>query len=147
SPEALAILRSIADSSHAQHQRALNLALRRMDTNPWHNAEPSRTSIQAAGAFGDPASVPWLIDQMSTPPLARLAGEAFTMITGVDIAYQDLDCDKPEGFEVRPTENPEDEDVEMDPDEHLPWPDPQLIAQWWARHQGEFTKGTRHLLG
>jgi uncharacterized protein (TIGR02270 family) len=35
----------------------------------------------------------------------------------------------------------------MDPDEHLPWPDPELIAKWWRQHQGEFQKGVRYLLG
>src|ERR1035441_4053761 len=69
------------------------------------------------------------------------------MITGVDIAFEDLDGEKPEGFEAGPTENPEDEDVEMDPDEHLAWPDPELIAKWWSQHQGQIQKGVRYLLG
>ena len=69
------------------------------------------------------------------------------MITGVDLAYEDLDGEKPEGFESGPTENPEDDDVEMDPDERPSWPDPTLIAAWWERHNGEFQQGTRYLLG
>ena len=40
---------------------------------------------------GDPAHVPWLIDQMHQEKLARIAGEAFSMITGVDIDLLDLD--------------------------------------------------------
>ena len=56
---------------------------------------------------------------MEVPELARVAGEAFTMITGVDIAYEDLEGEWPEDFEAGPTESPEDEDVEMDPDEDL----------------------------
>jgi uncharacterized protein (TIGR02270 family) len=84
---------------------------------------------------------------MNTPTLARVAGEAFTMITGVDIAFQDLDRKKPEDFESGPTEDPKDVDVELDPDEHLPWPDPPLIAKWWVSKQGAFHSGTRYLLG
>jgi uncharacterized protein (TIGR02270 family) len=35
----------------------------------------------------------------------------------------------------------------MDPDENLPWPDPEKIAAWWARHHRRFDPGTRYLLG
>ena len=56
-------------------------------------AESSTTppAIIMAGAIGDPEFIPWLIDQMKILPLARPAGEAFTLITGVDLAYRDLE--------------------------------------------------------
>ena len=79
-----------------------------------------RSLIAAIGTHGDPRYVPWLIRQMGTPPVARVAGEAFSMITGVDLAYEDLEGEWPEGFTAGPTEDPEDEDVAMDPDEDLP---------------------------
>jgi uncharacterized protein (TIGR02270 family) len=97
--------------------------------------------------IGDPVLIPWLIEQMKAPELARVAGESFTMITGVDIAYEDLEGEWPEGFEAGPTENSEDENVEMDPDEDLPWPDPELILKWWGQNKGRFHNGTRYLLG
>lgn len=106
-----------------------------------------RALITAVGAFGDPYYVPWLIGLMRTPAVARLAGEAFAMITGVDLAYQDLEGERPEGFEAGPTENPEDEDVAMDPDEDLAWPDPELVGRWWNEHSAGFTPGTRYLCG
>jgi uncharacterized protein (TIGR02270 family) len=81
------------------------------------------------------------------PPLARVAGEAFTMITGIDIAYEDLEGEWPDGFEAGPTEDPEDDNVEMDADENLPWPNPELIQKWWSTHKGEFQNGVRYLLG
>ena len=84
------------------------------------NSETLRGALCAAGALGDPTSIPWLIEQMAASALARVGGESFTMITGVDLAYDDLDTDKPEGFEAGPTENPEYENVEMDQDEDLP---------------------------
>jgi hypothetical protein len=68
-------------------------------------------------------------------------------ITGVDLAYEDLDTDKPEGFESGPTEDAKDDNVEMDPDERLPWPDANLIAKWWEKHTNEFQPRVRHLLG
>jgi uncharacterized protein (TIGR02270 family) len=148
--KALAILGSIAESNLPYRESALQLAIRRMDTpaaTAWRDKLAPRPAIVAAGASGDPASIPWLMEQMKAPELARVAGEAFTMITGVDIAFDDLDADQPKDFEAGPTENPEDEDVAMDPDEHLPWPEPALIAKCWSRRQSEFQSGVRYLLG
>ena len=106
-----------------------------------------RPLIMAVGAHGDPHYVPWLIRQMGTPPVARVAGEAFSTITGVDLAYEDLEGDWPEGFTAGPTEDPEDEDVEMDPDEDLPWPAPALVERWWAENAARFPAGGRFLCG
>jgi uncharacterized protein (TIGR02270 family) len=148
--KSLATLRAIAESNLPDRERALQLAVRRMEAPAaiaWRDKLAPRLAIVAAGAFGDPESIPWLLDQMKVPELARVAGEAFSMITGVDIAFDDLDGDQPKGFEAGPTENPEDEDVAMDPDEHLPWPDPTLIAKCWSRRRSEFQGGERHLLG
>ena len=106
-----------------------------------------RLVVQAAGIIGDPVTVPWLIHQMETPALARVAGESFSLITGVDIAYQDLEGDWPDGFEAGPTERAEDEDVAMDPDEDLPWPDPAATAAWWSEHHDRYPAGQRLLCG
>jgi uncharacterized protein (TIGR02270 family) len=104
-------------------------------------------SVIGAGILGDPALITWLIEEMSVPPLARVAGEAFTMITGVDLAYHDLDTAPPEDFEAGPNEDPNDDNVEMDPDERLPWPNAPLIGAWWGKHEHEFHPGVRHLVG
>jgi len=152
---AVETLQTFAETAGPFRERALHVALRRMDINSagrWQrqlaaNPKSARSAVIAAGIIGDPAFVPWLIEQMSNPPLARVAGEAFTMITGVDVAYEDLDADKPEGFESGPTEDPNDDNVEMDPDDRLPWPDADLIANWWEQHNAEFPPGIRHIVG
>jgi uncharacterized protein (TIGR02270 family) len=151
---AVATLKSFA-SCPSFGEKAAGLALRRMDLPSAHawqrelaqNSDSARLAVIGAGVIGDPASVPWLFEQMRIPDLARVAGEAFTVITGVDIAYEDLEGEWPEGFEAGPTENPEDEDVEMDPDENLPWPNPELIQAWWGKNNGRFRSGTRYLCG
>jgi uncharacterized protein (TIGR02270 family) len=153
--DALQELKAIAEAPSAFRERALKMVLRRMDLNSAHswqrrlaaNPKLTRQAVIAAGVIGDPVLVPWIVQQMSTPLLARVAGEAFTMITGVDIAYDDLDTDKPEGFESGPTEDPKDENVEMDPDERLPWPDPKLIGKWWEENSARFQAGVRYLVG
>jgi uncharacterized protein (TIGR02270 family) len=106
-----------------------------------------RDAIIGAGISGDPSYIPWLIKQMEVPKLAKIAGESFTYITGVDIAYEDLDGEMPKGFAPGPTENPEDENVAMDADEDLPYPDPLLIDRWWKQRQQNFTPEFRYLLG
>ncbi len=135
--------------------RAVDLAARRMplaQAHAWTQqlaAEDAhrRLALQVAGATGDPAIVPWLLEMMKVKDVARLAGEAFSTLTGVDLALLDLEGEWPEGFEAGPTEDPEDEDVSMDPDEDLPWPDPDLVAGWWAANGAAFSAGTRYLLG
>jgi uncharacterized protein (TIGR02270 family) len=68
-------------------------------------------------------------------------------ITGAHIAYDKLEGKKPEGFQAGPTENPEDEDVAMDADYDLAWPDPEAVARWWESQKGNYHRGTRYLLG
>jgi hypothetical protein len=51
-------------------------------------------------ALGDPGTVDWLISLMQQPDQARAAGEAFSKITGCDIAYEDLETDVPEDFQA-----------------------------------------------
>lgn len=152
---AIPVLRSFVSPKSRRKERALTLALRLMELESAHawqrelaqKADSKRLAAIGAGAIGDPALVPWLIEQMPVPDLARVAGESFSMITGVDLAYQDLEGKKPEGFESGPNDDPNDENVEMDPDDNLPWPAPELITKWWTQHQTDFAAGTRHLLG
>lgn len=106
-----------------------------------------RRLIQGCGDVGDPAYVPWLIERMAEPALARLAGEAFSIIAGVDLAAEDLDRPPPPGHETGPTDDPVDEDVSLDRDDGLPWPDAERVACWWRERRGRFPAGTRHLLG
>jgi uncharacterized protein (TIGR02270 family) len=152
---AIPTLQAIADLDVPYKEEAVKMALRRMDLTTAHYWQKSlvqkpdsiRLAVIGAGVIGDPGSIPWLIDQMTIPELARVAGEAFMMVTGVDIAYEDLEGEWPEGFEAGPTEDPEDENVDMDPDEDLPWPEPEAIQAWWYNHRGQFQRGTRYLLG
>lgn len=69
------------------------------------------------------------------------------MITGADLAAEKLDSDRPAGFESGPTEDPADENVAMDEDENLPWPDAAKLAAWWERRRADFEPQTRYLCG
>ena len=152
---ALAVLMREAEGGGRHKWRALDLALRvmtRADANSWMrglNADPAhaRLAMVACGVLGDPVAVPWLIEQMATPALARVAGESISLITGVDIAYHNLDTDAPEDFETGPTVDPANERVALDADQDLPWPDALTMRDWWEANGGKFPAGGRILLG
>lgn len=135
--------------------RAFRLALQAMSVRASHTAledrgrEPGslRWLIQGSGIAGDPGYVPWLIKHMGNETTARLAGEAFSLITGADLALQDLERKPPKTFESGPTIDPDDLNVQMDPDEGLPWPDPERIEKWWSANGGRLRAGTRCFMG
>ncbi|MCP4748885.1 MAG: TIGR02270 family protein [Desulfobacteraceae bacterium] len=150
---AVSHLLAFAEKENPFAEKAVNLAVRCMalqDARTWlndlaQNKDLLRLSIRGYAGLGDPQIIPWLIGAMQTPELARPAGEALSMITGVDIAYKDLETDEPEGFETEPGED--DDDIEPDADEDLPWPDPDLIDSWWRNEQKHYRSGIRYLAG
>jgi uncharacterized protein (TIGR02270 family) len=109
--------------------------------------ELRRMAIIGAGAAGYGSLVPWLLAQMHRPGLARVAGEAFTAITGVDLTAQRLEAPPPDDFTAGPTEDPADDQVALDPDENLPWPMVARLHDWWNDFRDEFHGDTRYLLG
>src|SRR5271157_5542172 len=152
--DAVAYLQNVAEGGGPFSERAAQMAMRRLapnDAKAWlkklvKDLGQKRIAVIAAGAFADPEVVPFLIDQMKVPKLARVAGESFSLISGADIAYEDLDGEPPEDVEVAPPETPEAE-AALEADLSLPWPDPVLVQKWWNTRQGNFAKGTRYLLG
>ncbi len=153
--DAVACLQDIAQGGGPFAERAAQMAMRRLspkDAKAWlirlvKEFGKKRLGIIAAGAFADPEVVPFLIDQMKSPKLAKVAGESFSLITGADIAYEDLDGEPPEAVEPSPEEIPEEEEAAARADLSLPWPDPVLVQKWWNARQGNFARGTRYLLG
>jgi uncharacterized protein (TIGR02270 family) len=106
-----------------------------------------RLLIQGIGTAGDPHYVPWLIQQMQDLKLNRLAGESFSFITGLDLAYLDLERKPPEGVGFGPNDDPNDDNVAMDEDDGLPWPDVEKVSAWWQAHGHRFAPGTRYFMG
>lgn len=144
-----------ADAVSPFHLAALQLALKLMPTQRARallaalaqDPARARTLIQGIAIAGDAHYVPWLIAQMQDLKLARVAGEAFAFITGLDLAYLDLDRKPPEGIELGPNDDPEDDNVAMDEDENLPWPDPDRIDTWWRSNGAHFASGMRYFMG
>jgi uncharacterized protein (TIGR02270 family) len=106
-----------------------------------------RTVIRGVAIAGDPHYVPWLLEQMRDLMRARLAGEAFSFITGLDLAHSDLEREPPEDVELGPNDDPDDDDVSMDEDENLPWPDLAKLTSWWHSNGAHFAAGRRYFVG
>lgn len=147
------LLRQLAEAGGVHYQESGDVAARRMprhDAIMWHRAlaqrkEQVRTAIRVAQGLADPELIPWLIELMRDPVHARAAGEAFSLITGTDIAYLDLDLKEPPV--PASDEPPADATEPPDEDQDLPWPDPRKIAAWWSKYRGNFQAGTRYILG
>jgi uncharacterized protein (TIGR02270 family) len=139
----------------SDRERALRLAIQTLPPSTAHatlqrvGSDPRqlRWLIQGSGVNGDPKYVSWLIRQMADEMVGRLAGEAFTLITGADLDALELWRARPENFESGPTDNPDDENVDMDPDEGLMWPDPEKVARWWENNAHRFQPGQRYFMG
>jgi uncharacterized protein (TIGR02270 family) len=106
-----------------------------------------RRLIRGCGLSGDIRFVPWLIEQMNDLAVSRLAGESFSFITGAHLALQDLERKPPENAPNGPSDDPADENVAMDEDEGLPWPDVARVHAWWSTQADRFPSGQRYLVG
>ncbi len=106
-----------------------------------------RAVIKATGVLGDPHAVNWLIGKMADPVLARLAAEALTNITGVDLEKHQLHTRRSHGEVMMPNDDTNDANVEMDEDENLPWPDVEKVTALWRHHGANFMVGRRYILG
>jgi uncharacterized protein (TIGR02270 family) len=152
---ALQHLQAVALSDWPRRWTALEVAVRSMGhdrSTAWvraANGDPAQLRLVtiALGHIGDPVAVPWLIARMNDPDLARVAGESFSMITGLDLAYEDLDGEPPASLSELPTEDPADEQLEEDLDENLAWPAPDRVQTWWQSNGHRFPPRQRYLMG
>lgn len=153
--DALAALQALAEAGGPRALAAADLAARRLpprEARIWlrtlvREGNLPRLGVAVAAALGEPESVPWLVEQMKDPDLARPAGEAFGLITGARLDDDGLASPRPADQPAVPSESEDDEDVAVDPDENLAWPDPARVKAWWGANRGRFAAETRHLLG
>jgi uncharacterized protein (TIGR02270 family) len=141
------VLRETATASGPLAEQSSNILLRVLPVGEGHQlcrelaAQPAtaRIAVIGAGVIGDPGVVPELIAQMENPKLARAAGQAFSMITGADLGYEDLDEDAPP--------DADDDDAGSDLDSDYPWPKPLAVRKWWVKRSAQYSPGVRYLRG
>jgi hypothetical protein len=110
-------------------------------------ADQQRECVCSFGLVGDPKYIPWLLDKMIQPSVARVAFESFVHITGADVNLDQLEAMPPDDFADGPSDDPDDDDVELPEDVALPWPNVERVKAWWMEHRGEFTPGRKLFLG
>ena len=145
---ALPALKPAVMTAGAQQARAIAMAFRCLplqDSHRWIDTlaktrDQSRETIQAIATLGDPQAIEWLIERMREPGHERLAGQAFTTITGIDLVREGLT--KPS-----PADDMDDDDAEISDDDHLPWPDVDKVMTCWQQIRHRFTPGQRVFLG
>ena len=111
------------------------------------DSNQSRAVIKATGVLGDPHAVNWLISKMELPADSRLAAESFTNITGIDLEQNDLINSNSASLPLHPNDDPDDDDISLDEDENLPWPDVEKIKTIWINHGRNFIAGQRYFMG
>jgi uncharacterized protein (TIGR02270 family) len=145
--EALALLCANAVAPGPAQDEALPLALLASDgaaaralleTLSKDRDQPQRLRVllRAVGLAGDPRYIDWLIERMADDKTARLAGEAFSRITGADLAMLDLERKPPAA--ATPGDDAADADAALDEDESLPWPDAARVKTWWRENRLRF---------
>jgi uncharacterized protein (TIGR02270 family) len=152
-----AVAQLIPDDTSPEEDRSggLRLALQAMDIGAAHVVlqklarmpQQMRALIRGSGIVGDPSYVPWLIGHIANDQTARLAGEAFSLITGADLGELNLEREYPDALVSEPTEVLPDTIGDMNRDEDLPWPDAARINAWWASASPRFQPGRRHFMG
>ncbi|WP_228565129.1 TIGR02270 family protein [Myxococcus sp. AB036A] len=99
--------------------------------------------LWALGFSGRVRAVEGCLEYLAEPSVARLAGEAFSSMTGLRL----------EGtYALPPRSHPEPSDdpdasLEPKPEDDLPWPHVAAITAWWSEARKRFDKGARYLLG
>jgi uncharacterized protein (TIGR02270 family) len=104
-----------------------------------------RAAVEGIGLLGESRYVPWLLEDMRRPELARLAAHAFSRITGVAIEGP-LAGGPLEGAPTGPDDDPEHEDVAPDADAALAWPVPDAVDRKWTEVRRTLPQG-RLLMG
>ena len=142
-------------TENRHQQKAINLVFRVLpieQSRQWiaelgKDSNQSRAVVKATGVLGDPHAINWLISKMEIPADSRLAAESFTNITGIDLEQNDLVNPNPETMTQHPNDDPDDDDVSLDEDENLPWPEVKKVRKIWINHGRNFIAGQRYFMG
>jgi uncharacterized protein (TIGR02270 family) len=108
----------------------------------------ARKAVMALGTLGVVGAIAPLIGCMADSELARLAGESFRRITGIDLERAGLGQEAAaEVAAAESEERDEDEDYVADRDEGLPFPQPEKVQGFWSGEERGFSRESRYRYG
>lgn len=152
--QVLNLIPFIQQQTPFQHQ-AIEMAFKILpiaNSRAWisqHVQKPEmlRVIIRSTGVLGDTHAIPWLIEKMKNFETAKIAGEAFTLITGIDLERYELSIDPPKVIALVPNDENDDANTDLDEDENLPFPDVNKINHTWLHYRDRYKPETRYIMG
>ncbi|MFL5353217.1 TIGR02270 family protein [Archangium sp.] len=103
-------------------------------------------SLWALGFSGRVEAAEACLEFMGPGPVAALAGEAFSAITGLTLEDAYVVAAEEEES-LPPLEEDLARDLEPQPEDALPAPAREAVAAWWKDARKDFVRGTRYLRG
>jgi uncharacterized protein (TIGR02270 family) len=109
----------------------------------------ARAAFWALGHIGTREAIEQCLAAMRDPAFARLAGEAYGAIIGIDLTRERLTAPEPEEAPSLPPFEQDDLDADLIPQREQLWPlpDAAACAAHWRKIQSRYAAGTRHLRG
>lgn len=152
---ALRILSLFARSDNAYRRAAMNVVFRAMEPAAAQqfikqlasDRSEVRYALIASGIQGDPVYLPALMRQFENEELARVAGEAFEMITGLNIFRESLEIIPEIPDQAAAEDVGDDDDEDLGEDLGLVVPDPAKMTPWYEKNKDRFVAGQRYLCG
>lgn len=148
-----------------RRRQALELGIRLLEPEQAHHLirnlvadkKQLRWALMSAGYQGDPVYLEPLMKQFENDEVARVAGESFEMITGLNIFLESLEVIPEVVQQPEPTEEElqgdwdfdedDDDDEVLDEDEGLVVPDLEKLQPWYDANKDRFPQGERLLCG
>jgi len=137
---------------NAHQLKAIDIAFRCHSQTPawsWINQlvkAPQQTAqtIIALSTLGDPHGINWLLARMEEPLHAKVAGHAFSMLTGIDLLQEGLASHRASSLE---DEDGDEQIPVVEGYENSPIPQVEKVSQRWQQIQQQFQPGYRYFLG
>ena len=110
----------------------------------------SETTLWCMGLTGDVASIAHCISFLDSPDprLAKLAAEAISNITGLDMTEKAFQIDATLDTDDDETAESNEEEIPIvDPVESLELPNPDAVKAWWSTKRAAFFPGKRYVKG
>ena len=111
------------------------------------NPERRRDAVAAVLSAGDTASLPWLLELLPNPAWARLAAATIASLLAIDLAAEDAEAVAPVDVVEGPSDDADDDDVALDPDRELVWPDAARLTTLCHERSSALAAGVRYLFG
>ncbi|MCP3143963.1 TIGR02270 family protein [Pyxidicoccus xibeiensis] len=112
------------------------------------DAKLQRDVLWALGFSGRMAAADACVELMRQKPVAALAGEAFSAITGLRLVEQYAAVREEEDDALPPLEEDDlDADLSAKPEDSLPLPQPDTVTAWWQETRQKLDVKQRYLAG